>query len=89
MIRHSALELIPDSFIIFDSWLNITDDSVILHEFPLAVGAPVVGAGALTTIQGQIAYENAPEGYALESGESQIFLSFTSISMVVTTYQVS
>ena len=78
MIRHSALELIPDSFIIFDSWLNITDDSVILHEFPLAVGAPVVGAGALTTIQGQIAYENSPEGYALESGESQIFLSFIS-----------
>ena len=92
LLRHSAFELIPRDVILFSSWVNLTDDSVITHEFPLVVGAPIVGAGSTTTIQGQIEYENVPVGYSFDSGESSIYLSFTSsvngsnnISGIVTT----
>jgi len=78
LIKHAAFELISDSVILYDSWINMTDDSSISHEFPLAIGAPVVGAGSTTTIQGQIAYENAPEDYQYDRGDSNIYLSFTS-----------
>ena len=78
LIRHSSFELISDSSIIFDNWINITEDSFIIHEFPLAIGAPVVGAGSTTTIQGIIEYQNAPEAYSLNGGESSVYLSFTS-----------
>ncbi|MEC8258075.1 MAG: transglutaminase domain-containing protein, partial [Candidatus Thermoplasmatota archaeon] len=78
LIRHSSFELISDSSIIFDNWINITEDSLIIHEFPLAIGAPVVGAGSTTTIQGIIEYQNAPEAYSLSGGESSVYLSFTS-----------
>ena len=54
--------------IVYSSWINLTDDSVITHEFPLAIGSPVVGAGSTTTIQGQIEYENAPESYSFDRG---------------------
>ena len=78
LIKHAAFELISDSVILYESWINMTDDSSISHEFPLAIGAPVVGAGSTTTIQGQIAYENAPEDYQYDRGDSNIYLSFTS-----------
>ena len=79
MLKHGAFELIPSRcYCIYQSWINLTDDSVINHEFPQAIGSPVVGAGSTTTIQGQIEYENAPEDYTFEGGTSSIFLTFTS-----------
>ncbi len=78
LIRHGAFELISQNVILFSSWLNLTDDSVITHEFPLVIGAPVVGAGSTTTIQGQISYENSPEDYSFESGDVNIYLTFIS-----------
>ena len=56
----------------------MTEDSVITHESPLAVKSPVVGAGSLTTIQGQINYENTPVDYYIEDANRSIYLSFTS-----------
>ena len=78
LIRHGAFELISRDIILFDSWINLTDDSVIVHEFPQAIGSPVVGAGSTTTLQGQIEYENLPEDYAFEGGSTSIFLTFVS-----------
>ena len=78
LIKHGALELIPNSVILFDSWINITDDSIINHEFPLSIGAPVVGAGSTTIIQGQIEYENSPEDYSFDGAIPNIYLTFTS-----------
>ena len=78
LIRHSAFELISQDVIVFQSWINLTDDSVISHEFPQSIGSPVVGAGYTTSIQGQIEYENSPNDYEFEGGITSIFLTFTS-----------
>ena len=78
LLRHSAFELISQDVIVFQSWINLTDDSVISHEFPQSIGSPVVGAGSTTSIQGQIEYENSPNDYDFEGGITSIFLTFTS-----------
>ena len=59
-----------------DNIVNITDDSVITHTSPLSVNNPVVGAGSTTLIQGLISYENAPEGYSIDTENQTVSLSF-------------
>ena len=78
LMKHGAFELIPSDVIIFENWINLTEDSSIIHQFPEAIGSPVVGAGSTTTIQGQIEYENSPEGYAFAGEPPNIFLTFVS-----------
>ena len=78
VMLHRPFELISNDVIIYSSYVNVTEDSVINHEFPLAVNSPVVGAGSLTTIQGQINYENNPTDYFIEDANRSIYLSFTS-----------
>ena len=73
LMKYGAFELIPSDVIIFENWINLTEDSSIIHEFPEAIGSPVVGAGSTTTIQGQIEYENSPEGYDLRVRTANIF----------------
>ena len=78
LIKYGAFELIPSDDITYQSWINLTDDSIIVHEFPQSIGSPVVGAGSTTTIQGQIEYENSPESYDFGDRTANIFLTFVS-----------
>ena len=57
LMKHGAFELIPSDVIIFENWINLTEDSSIIHEFPDAIGSPVVGAGSTTTIQARAVTE--------------------------------
>ena len=76
VIKFSGFELVPDNFVLMDNIVNITDDSVITHTSPLSVNNPVVGAGSTTLIQGLISYENAPEGYSIDTENQTVSLSF-------------
>ena len=78
VILHRPFELISNDIIVYDSDINLTEDSVITHEVPLAINNPVVGAGSITTIQGQISYENSPIDYFIEDANSSIYLAFDS-----------
>ena len=40
--------------------MNVTDDATLNHTSPGAIDAPIVGAGATTTIEGFIGYEQLP-----------------------------
>ncbi|DAC27260.1 MAG TPA: hypothetical protein D7H99_05020 [Candidatus Poseidoniales archaeon] len=76
VIKFSGFELVPENFVLMDNIVNITDDSVITHTSPLSVNNPVVGAGSTTLIQGLISYENAPEGYSIDTENQTVSLSF-------------
>ena len=41
-------------------WMNVTDDATLNHTSPGAIDAPIVGAGATTTIEGFIGYQQQP-----------------------------
>ena len=76
VIKFAGFELVPDNFVIMDTLVNVTDDSIITHTSPLAVNNPVVGAGSTTLIQGLISYENAPDGYSIDAENQTVSLSF-------------
>ena len=51
---------VSESGVIYDGYINVTEDSVINHTSPNAINAPIAGAGALTVIGGLLSLENAP-----------------------------
>ena len=59
-------------------WMNVTDDATLNHTSPGAIDAPIVGAGATTTIEGFIGYEQQPFVDASLVVNSTVWLSFTS-----------
>ena len=52
VIKHLQSGYVSEDGIIFDGFINVTDDSLINHTGPNAIDAPVVGAGATTIITG-------------------------------------
>tara|TARA_B100001093_G_scaffold265270_1_gene253660 strand:+ start:51789 stop:60722 length:8934 start_codon:yes stop_codon:yes gene_type:complete len=74
---------VADSGVIFDGFVNVTEDSVINHTAPNSINAPIVGAGATTVIEGFISLENTPTNALANVGVNdplppEIWLSFTS-----------
>ena len=59
-------------------WMNVTDDATLNHTSPGAIDAPIVGAGATTTIEGFIGYEQLPFTDASLLVNSTVWLAFTS-----------
>ncbi|DAC41905.1 MAG TPA: hypothetical protein D7I00_02340, partial [Candidatus Poseidoniales archaeon] len=59
-------------------WMNVTDDATLNHTSPGAIDAPIVGAGATTTVEGFIGYEQLPFEDASLVVNSTVWLSFTS-----------
>ena len=58
--------------------MNVTDDATLNHTSPGAIDAPIVGAGATTTIEGFIGYEQLPFSDSSLVVNSTVWLSFTS-----------
>ena len=75
---HSGFEYIPDGAVIFQNYVNITDDSEIVHTFPSPINSPVAGAGSITLIQGRIDLQESPVDYKIDDEGQLIWLSFDS-----------
>ena len=74
---------VSESGIVYDGYVNVTDDSVINHTGPNAIDAPIAGAGALTVIEGTLKLESPPFDSiqnvgALDEFPPEVWLSFTS-----------
>ncbi len=74
---------VSESGIIFEGYINVTEDSVILHTAPNALNAPIAGAGALTVIEGLLTLENIPSNKIQNIGVNDlnppsVWLSYTS-----------
>tara|TARA_B110000459_G_scaffold203878_1_gene262401 strand:- start:2962 stop:11922 length:8961 start_codon:yes stop_codon:yes gene_type:complete len=82
VIKHLQSGYVSEDGIIYDGFINVTDDSVINHTGPNAINAPVVGAGATTIITGLLSLESAPANVistlAGSTPPPEVWLSFTS-----------
>lgn len=82
VIKHLQSGYVSEDGVIFDGFINVTDDSVINHTGPNAIDAPIVGAGATTIITGVLSLENAPtnviSSIASQDIVPEVWLSFTS-----------
>ena len=82
VIKHSQSGYVSEDGVIFDGFINVTDDSAINHTGPNAIDAPIVGAGATTIITGALSLENAPtnviSSIASQDTIPEVWLNFTS-----------
>ena len=70
---------IPEIAIVSAAIVNVTDDVNITHLLPAAPNNPTVGAGATTTVNGQIQFENIPADGVGSLANLSLFLEYTSI----------
>ena len=63
LLKHSAFELVADNSVIYDSWINVIDDSIDRYDEFLPEMERLLEQGQQTSIQGAIIYQNAPQGY--------------------------
>ncbi len=78
VVEHLQSGYVSHDGIVLDVYINVTDDSVINHTSPQAIDSPVAGAGATTTIQGLLSFENPPISWADEIENQTVWLEFTS-----------
>ena len=78
IIHHRQSGYVSSDIIILAPFINVTDDSFLVHESPAAINTPVLGAGANTTISGQLLLEETVQMGAGRVGAIQVKLLFTS-----------
>ena len=78
VIHHRQTGYVASGSITLDPFMNITDDSLLVHESPAAINTPVLGAGANTTITGTLLLEESSQLGAGGVGNIQVELEFTS-----------
>ena len=59
-------------------FINMTDDSDLIHSEPGVIDQPVLGAGATTVLSGQLLFENNETDGAETLGNIEVWLEFTS-----------
>ena len=62
VIEHRQSRYVSHDGIIYDGYINLTENSTIEHTAPLAINAPIVGAGSTTVIEGRLTLQNQPTG---------------------------
>ena len=83
VIKLTQSGYVAESGIIYEGYINVTEDSVLNHTGPNAINAPIAGAGALTIIEGVLSLENGPTNNIENIGVNDltppaVWLSFTS-----------
>jgi len=83
VVKLSQSGYVAEAGVIFDNYINVTEDSVINHTAPNAINAPIAGAGALTVIEGTLSLENSPINKIENIGVNDllppsVWLSYTS-----------
>ena len=78
VIEHRQSGYVSNDGVVFDGFLNLTDNASINHTAPLAINAPVAGAGATTVLEGRLALATEPTDEIFNLPNQTVWLSFTS-----------
>ena len=78
-----VLETIQSGYVANDGldmgvFINMTDDSNLIHSEPGPIDQPVLGAGATTVLSGQLLFENNKTNGVEDLGDLEVWLEFTS-----------
>ncbi len=78
VIHHRQTGYVSSNSITLVPFINVTDDSVLIHESPTVIGSPILGAGANTTITGTLLLEEPVQMGAGGVDAIQVKLQFSS-----------
>ena len=78
VVEHRQSGYVSNGGIIYDAYVNVTENSTIFHTAPGAINAPVAGAGATTVIEGLLEFDNQPLDVFNQLPNQTVWLSYTS-----------
>ena len=78
VIEHRQSGYVSHDGIVFDGFVNLTENSTLNHTAPLAINAPIAGAGATTVIEGRLVLANQPVDEIFNMPNQTVWLSYTS-----------
>ncbi|MEC8398396.1 MAG: transglutaminase-like domain-containing protein, partial [Candidatus Thermoplasmatota archaeon] len=78
VIEHRQSGYVSHDGVVFDGFVNLTDNSTLNHTAPLAINAPIAGAGATTVIEGRLVLANQPVDEIFNMPNQTVWLSYTS-----------
>ena len=78
VIEHRHSGYVSHDSVIFDGFVNLTDNSTIEHTAPLAINAPIAGAGATTVIEGRLVLANQPIEEIVNMPNQTVWMTYTS-----------
>ena len=78
VIEHRQSGYVSHDGVIFEGYVNLTENTTIVHTAPLAINNPVVGAGATTVLEGRLALANEPIDEISNLPNQTVWLSYTS-----------
>ena len=78
VIEYRQSGYVPTAAVVYDGYINVTENSTLIHTAPLPVNSPVAGAGATTVIEGVLEFSNPPVDLFEELPNQTVWLSFTS-----------
>ena len=78
VIEHRQSGYVSHDGVIFDGFVNLTENATLNHTAPLAINAPIAGAGATTVLEGRLVLANQPVDEIFNMPNQTVWLSYTS-----------
>ncbi len=78
VIEHRQSGYVSHDGVIYDGYVNLTDNSTFVHTAPLPVNAPIAGAGATTVLEGMLMLDNQPTEEMANLPIQTVWLTYTS-----------
>ncbi len=78
VVEYRQFGYVPNGGAIYDSYVNMTENSTLFHTAPAVINAPVAGAGATTVIEGLLEFENQPLDVFFQLPDQTVWLTYTS-----------
>ena len=78
VIEHRQSGYVSHDGVVFDGFVNLTDNATLNHPAPLAINAPIAGAGATTVLEGRLVLANQPVDEIFNMPNQTVWLSYTS-----------
>ena len=78
VVEYRQSGYVSNGAVIYDGYVNVTENSTIFHTAPGAINFPVAGAGATTVIEGLLEFENQPLDVFDQLPNQTVWLTYTS-----------
>ena len=78
VIEHRQSGYVSHDGVIFDGYVNLTDNATLNHTAPLAINAPIAGAGATTVLEGRLVLAQQPTDEIFNIPNQTVWLTYTS-----------
>ena len=78
VIEHRQSGYVSHDGVIYDGYVNLTENATLNHTAPLAINAPIAGAGATTVLEGRLVLAQQPTDEIFNMPNQTVWLTYTS-----------